>query len=51
MLRTKSLGMSHLESGQVADMAFDRPFYGLIVDGMHSHHNSVRVCIVILIFD
>ena len=41
--RTKSLGMLHLESGKVADMAFDRPFYGLIVDGMHSHPNSVRV--------
>ncbi|KAG5342620.1 hypothetical protein C0989_012125 [Termitomyces sp. Mn162] len=32
----------HLDKGQVADMAFVRPFYGLIVDGVHSHPNSVR---------
>ncbi|KNZ74902.1 Putative N-acetylglucosamine-6-phosphate deacetylase [Termitomyces sp. J132] len=25
------------------DMAFVRPFYGLIVDGVHSHPNSVRL--------
>lgn len=33
----------HLDKGQVADMAFERPFYGLIVDGIHCHPNSVRV--------
>lgn len=33
----------HLDKGQVADMAFERPFYELIVDGIHSHPNSVRV--------
>lgn len=35
----------HLEKGQVADLEFERPFYGLIVDGIHSHPNSVRVCL------
>jgi N-acetylglucosamine-6-phosphate deacetylase len=34
----------HLEKGQVAGMSFERPFYGIIVDGVHSHPNSVRVC-------
>ncbi|KAH9949267.1 Metallo-dependent hydrolase [Amylocystis lapponica] len=33
----------HLEKGHVADMAFERPFYELIVDGIHSHPNSVRL--------
>ncbi|KAF9501398.1 Metallo-dependent hydrolase [Pleurotus eryngii] len=33
----------HLEKGQIADMEFERPFYGLIVDGIHSHPNSVRL--------
>ncbi|KAI0062403.1 Metallo-dependent hydrolase [Artomyces pyxidatus] len=33
----------HLEKGQVADMAFQRPYYELIVDGIHSHPNSVRL--------
>jgi hypothetical protein len=33
----------HLEKGQIADMSFTRPFYGIIVDGIHSHPNSVRV--------
>ncbi|KAF8891794.1 Metallo-dependent hydrolase [Infundibulicybe gibba] len=33
----------HLEKGQIADMAFERPFYGIIVDGIHSHPNSVRL--------
>ncbi|THH11823.1 hypothetical protein EW146_g7906 [Bondarzewia mesenterica] len=33
----------HLEKGQVADMKFERPFYELIVDGIHSHPNSVRL--------
>lgn len=35
----------HLDKGQIADMAFVRPFYGIIVDGIHSHPNSVRVSI------
>ena len=35
----------HLEKGQVADLEFERPFYELIVDGIHSHPNSVRVCL------
>ncbi|GLB37729.1 putative amidohydrolase family protein [Lyophyllum shimeji] len=33
----------HLDKGQIADMAFVRPFYGIIVDGIHSHPNSVRL--------
>jgi N-acetylglucosamine-6-phosphate deacetylase len=33
----------HFEKGQVADMDFERPFYELIVDGIHLHPNSVRV--------
>ncbi|KAI0002207.1 hypothetical protein BJV74DRAFT_817784 [Russula compacta] len=33
----------HLEKGQVADLEFERPFYELIVDGIHSHPNSVRL--------
>lgn len=33
----------HLEKGQIADMTFERPYYGLIVDGIHCHPNSVRV--------
>lgn len=33
----------HLVKGKVTDMAFERPFYELIVDGIHSHPNSVRV--------
>lgn len=40
--RVPRLGL-HLEKGQVADLAFERPFYELIVDGIHSHPNSVRV--------
>jgi N-acetylglucosamine-6-phosphate deacetylase len=36
----------HLEKGQVADMAFERPYYELIVDGIHLHPNSVRVSTV-----
>jgi N-acetylglucosamine-6-phosphate deacetylase len=27
----------------VADLAFERPFYEMIVDGIHSHPNSVRL--------
>ncbi|KAF8070735.1 carbohydrate esterase family 9 protein [Lyophyllum atratum] len=33
----------HLDKGQIADMAFVRPYYGIIVDGIHSHPNSVRL--------
>ncbi|KAF5317336.1 hypothetical protein D9611_004021 [Ephemerocybe angulata] len=33
----------HLDKGQVADMSFERPFYGIIVDGIHCHPNSVRL--------
>ncbi|CAK5270180.1 unnamed protein product [Mycena citricolor] len=33
----------HLEKGRVAAMAFERPFYDMIVDGIHSHPNSVRL--------
>ncbi len=33
----------HLDKGEVADLEFERPFYELIVDGIHSHPNSVRV--------
>jgi N-acetylglucosamine-6-phosphate deacetylase len=40
--RVPRLGL-HLEKGQVADLEFERPFYELIVDGIHSHPNSVRV--------
>ena len=32
-----------LQKGKVADLSFERPFYELIVDGIHSHPNSVRV--------
>lgn len=42
----KSRPSLHLEKGQIADMAFERPHYGLIVDGIHCHPNSVRVCIL-----
>lgn len=41
--QTASRAELHLDKGQVADLAFDRPFYELIVDGIHSHPNSVRV--------
>lgn len=33
----------HLTKGKVADLSFERPFYEMIVDGIHSHPNSVRV--------
>jgi hypothetical protein len=37
----------HLVKGQVADLEFEfeRSFYDLIVDGIHSHLNSVGVCL------
>ena len=44
MTRKVSRPALHLEKGQIADMAFERPFYGIIVDGIHCHPNSVRVC-------
>jgi len=43
MSRVGSRSELHLDKGQVADMAFSRPYYGLIVDGIHSHPNSVRL--------
>ncbi|KAJ7169061.1 carbohydrate esterase family 9 protein [Mycena crocata] len=33
----------HLDKGQIADMAFNRPYYDMIVDGIHSHPYSVRL--------
>ncbi|KAF8911498.1 hypothetical protein CPB84DRAFT_1761978 [Gymnopilus junonius] len=33
----------HLDKGYIADMTFERPYYGLIVDGIHCHPNSVRL--------
>jgi N-acetylglucosamine-6-phosphate deacetylase len=45
-LKKKSRPSLHLEKGEVADMGFERPYYGLIVDGVHCHPNSVRVCIL-----
>jgi N-acetylglucosamine-6-phosphate deacetylase len=44
--KKKSRPSLHLEKGQIADMGFKRPYYGLIVDGVHCHPNSVRVCIL-----
>lgn len=47
--RVGSRSELHLEKGQIADMTFDRPFYDMIVDGIHSHPNSVRVrCVAAL---
>lgn len=43
MSRVGSRTELHLDKGQVADMPFDRPYYDMIVDGIHSHPNSVRV--------
>ena len=43
--RVLRLGL-HLEKGQVADLELERPFYELIVDGIHSHPNSVRICLM-----
>jgi N-acetylglucosamine-6-phosphate deacetylase len=39
----KSRKSLHLEKGQIADMEFERPYFGIIVDGIHCHPNSVRV--------
>ncbi|KAJ6491837.1 carbohydrate esterase family 9 protein [Mycena vitilis] len=41
--RVASRAQLHLEKGQIADMTFERPYYGMIVDGIHSHPNSVRL--------
>lgn len=41
--QTASRGELHLDKGQVADLSFERPFYEMIVDGIHSHPNSVRL--------
>ena len=41
--RKQSRPSLHLDKGQIADMSFERPHYGLIVDGIHCHPNSVRV--------
>ena len=35
----------HLKKGHVTELSFERPYYELIVDGIHSHPNSVRVSI------
>jgi N-acetylglucosamine-6-phosphate deacetylase len=43
MSKKGSRGELHLDKGQIADMPFERPSYGIIVDGVHSHPNSVRV--------
>ncbi|CCM05876.1 uncharacterized protein FIBRA_08113 [Fibroporia radiculosa] len=42
LLRATTSDLS-LVKGKAADMAFERPFYELIVDGIHSHPNSVRL--------
>lgn len=38
-----------LKKGSTIEMAFERPFYELIVDGIHSHPNSVRVSLLVLV--
>ena len=43
VLRAQPLDELHLTKGKVADLSFERPFYEMIVDGIHSHPNSVRV--------
>ena len=48
--QTAGRGESHLDKGQVADLSFERPFYEMIVDGIHSHPNSVRVSLLREIF-
>lgn len=39
----------HLRKGVSVPMSFERPFYEMIVDGIHSHPNSVRVRIFPLV--
>ncbi|KAG5647086.1 hypothetical protein DXG03_001456 [Asterophora parasitica] len=41
--RQNSRSELHLDKGEIADMAFTRPYYGIIVDGIHCHPNSVRL--------
>lgn len=36
-----------LTSQEAPNTKFERPFYELIVDGIHSHPNSVRVCFLL----
>lgn len=36
----------HLKKGHVTELPFERPYYELIVDGIHSHPNSVRVRLI-----
>ena len=43
VLRAHDIGELSLQKGKVAEMSFERPFYEMIVDGIHSHPNSVRV--------
>ena len=47
LAKHQNRGELHLEKGQVTDMTFERPFYEMIVDGIHSHPNSVRVSTLI----
>jgi len=49
----KSRKSLHLDKGQIADMEFERPYFGIIVDGIHCHPNSVRVCYLksLFVFD
>ncbi|KAL9712036.1 N-acetyl-glucosamine-6-phosphate deacetylase [Leucoagaricus gongylophorus] len=39
----KSRKSMHLDKGQIADMEFERPYFSIIVDGIHCHPNSVRL--------
>ena len=48
--QTASRGELHLDKGQVAGLSFERLFYEMIVDGIHSHPNSVRVSLLREIF-
>ncbi|KAM5545115.1 hypothetical protein V8D89_001226 [Ganoderma adspersum] len=43
VLRAHDIGELSLQKGKVAEMSFERPFYEMIVDGIHSHPNSVRL--------
>lgn len=38
----------HLKKGETARLSFERPFYEMIVDGIHSHPNSVRVSTMLM---
>ena len=37
------------QSSTLGQSPFERPFYEIIVDGIHSHPNSVRVCTVFIV--